>query len=134
MARLSRIAPEIPVSNLREAIEYYERKLGFRIVMETSAGGYAIIERDDIALHLFQDNARSHSPVGIHIFTHELEQLHDEVVQRGARLSQEIMQKPWGNRDFRVTDEWGNEIKFTEPLLETASTTFATASPSDKWS
>jgi uncharacterized glyoxalase superfamily protein PhnB len=68
----------------------------------------------------FQDNAKSHSPVGIHIFTHELEQLHEEVVQRGARLSQEIMQKRWGNRDFRVTDEWRNEIKFTEPLLETA--------------
>jgi uncharacterized glyoxalase superfamily protein PhnB len=120
MARLSRVAPEIPVSNLREAIEYYERRLGFRIAMETPAGDYAIIERDDIALHLFQDNARSHSPVGIHIFTYELEHLQEEVVQRGARLSQKIIQKPWGNREFRVTDEWGNELKFTEPLLETA--------------
>jgi uncharacterized glyoxalase superfamily protein PhnB len=120
MARLCRIAPEIPVSNLREAIEYYERKLGFRIAMEMPAGDYAIVERDDIALHLFQDNAKSHSPAGMHIFTHELEELHEEVVLRGARVSQEIMQKPWGNRDFRVTDEWGNEIKFTEPLLETA--------------
>jgi catechol 2,3-dioxygenase-like lactoylglutathione lyase family enzyme len=51
MARLSRIAPEIPVSNLREAIEYYERKLGFRIAMEMPAGDYAIVERDDVALH-----------------------------------------------------------------------------------
>src|SRR3954453_3393600 len=120
MARLSRIAPEIPVSNLRGAIEYYERKLGFRVAMETPAGDYAIVERDDIALHLFQDNVRSHSPVGIHIFTHDLDQLHEEVVQRGARVSQEIIRKPWGNRDFRVTDDWGNEIKFTEPLLEIA--------------
>jgi uncharacterized glyoxalase superfamily protein PhnB len=120
MARLSRIAPEIPVSNLREAIEYYERKLGFRVAMEMPVGDYAIVERDDLALHLFQDDTRSHSPVGLHIFTHELEQLREEIVQRGTRLSQEIMQQPWGNRDFRVTDDWGNEIKFTEPLLETA--------------
>jgi len=24
----------------------------------------------------------------------------------------------WGNRDFRLRDEFGNEIKFTEPLTE----------------
>ena len=34
MAKLSRIAPEIPVSNLRAAIEYYEQKLGFKAVTE----------------------------------------------------------------------------------------------------
>ena len=130
MVRLSRIAPEIPVSNVREAMDYYERKLGFRIAMEMPAGDYAIVERDDIALHLFQDDVRSHSPVGIHIFTRDLDQLHEEVVQRGARVSQEIIRKPWGNRDFRVTDDWGNEIKFTEPLLEIAEPAFCNG-PSD---
>ncbi len=120
MATLSRIAPEIPVSDLREAIEYYQQRLGFRVAMENPRGDYAIVERDDVAIHLFQDDTGSHSPVGIHIFTHELEELHAEIVRRGARLSQGIIQKPWGNRDFRVNDQWGNEIKFTEPLLETA--------------
>jgi uncharacterized glyoxalase superfamily protein PhnB len=115
MAKLSRIAPEIPVSNLQGSIEYYEQKLGFRVVMQMPAGDYAIVERDGIAIHLFQDNTRSHSPVGIHIFTHQLDELHAELQQRGARLSQEIMCKPWGNRDFRVNDYSGNEIKFTEP-------------------
>jgi catechol 2,3-dioxygenase-like lactoylglutathione lyase family enzyme len=76
MAKLSRIAPEIPVSNLQAAIEYYEQKLGFRVVMKMSAGEYAIIERDDIAIHLFQDDTRSHSPIGMHIFTHQLDELH----------------------------------------------------------
>jgi uncharacterized glyoxalase superfamily protein PhnB len=119
MARLSRIAPEIPVSNLRGAIEYYEQRLGFAVSMETPGGDYAIVERDGLAIHLFQDDGGSHSPVGIHIFTHELDELHAEIVRRGARLSQPIVRKPWGNRDFRVHDQWGNEIKFTEPLPET---------------
>lgn len=115
MAKLSRIAPEIPVSNLRESIEYYEQQLGFRVVMEMPAGDYAIVERDEIAIHLCQDEARRHSPVGMHIFTHELDELYAELKQRGARLSQEIMRQPWGNRDFRVNDLSENEIKFTEP-------------------
>jgi uncharacterized glyoxalase superfamily protein PhnB len=118
VAKLSRIAPEIPVSNLRHSIEYYEQKLGFRVAMEMPAGDYAIVERDDIAIHLFQDDTRSHSPVGMHIFTNQLDELHAELQQRGARLSQEIMRKPWGNRDFRVSDHSGNEIKFTEALSD----------------
>jgi uncharacterized glyoxalase superfamily protein PhnB len=116
MVKLSRIAPELPVSNLKESVKYYEQKLGFRVAMEMPGGNYAIVERDDIAIHLFQDDAQSPSPVGIHIFTEDLETLHKELKNRGARISQEILRKPWGNRDFRVNDDSGNEIKFTEPL------------------
>jgi catechol 2,3-dioxygenase-like lactoylglutathione lyase family enzyme len=120
MAKLSRIAPEIPVSDLQDSLEYYEQKLGFRVVMEMPGGDYAIVERDDIAIHLFRDDERRHSPVGMHIFTHQLDELHAELRQRGALLSQEVIRQPWGNRDFRVSDRSGNEIKFTEPLADDA--------------
>jgi uncharacterized glyoxalase superfamily protein PhnB len=116
MVKLSRIAPEIPVSNLKESVNYYEQKLGFRVAMEMPGGNYTIVERDDIAIHLFQADAQTPSPVGIHIFTEELEALHTELKNRGARISQEILRKPWGNRDFRVHDDSGNQLKFTEPL------------------
>lgn len=116
MARLLRIAPELPAVNVKAALAFYEHKLGFRVATVMPGGDYAIIERDGIAIHLYQDIARVHSPVGIHIFTSELEGLRDDVVDRGARLSQEIMRKPWGNRDFRLRDDFGNELKFTEPI------------------
>jgi uncharacterized glyoxalase superfamily protein PhnB len=116
MVTLSRIAPEVPVSKIQESIEYYREKLGFQVVMEMPGGDYAIVERGGIAIHLFHDNSRNHSPVGMHIFTHELDELYDELTKRGARVTQDIEQKPWGNRDFRVNDPSGNQIKFTEPL------------------
>jgi len=116
MANLSRIAPELPVSNLHRSVEYYQEKLGFRLAMQLPDGSYAIVERDDVAIHLFQDDQRNPSPVGIHIFTQDLESLLAELQQRGALVAQEIVRKPWGNRDFRVNDEYGNTIKFTEPL------------------
>jgi uncharacterized glyoxalase superfamily protein PhnB len=118
MARLSRIAPELPAASLKATLAFYEHRLGFRVATEMPGGEYAIVERDGIAIHLFADVARKHSPVGIHIFTNELEGLRDEFLERGARLSQEILRKPWGNRDFRVRDEYGNELKFTEPTEE----------------
>jgi len=81
--------------------------------MESS--DYAIVERDGVAIHLFEDRVRSHSPVGIHIFTPDLEELCAELQESGAFLKQGIEKKPWRNREFRVNDEYGNEIKFTEP-------------------
>lgn len=116
MPKLSRVAPELPVANLPIALEYYEQKLGFRVAMRMPSNDYAIVERDDVAIHLFRADAGAHSPVAIHIFAEDLASLHAELQQRGARLSQQIAQKPWGNRDFRVKDDSGNEIKFTEPL------------------
>jgi uncharacterized glyoxalase superfamily protein PhnB len=115
MSRLSRIAPEVPVANLRVAIDEYEQKLGFRVAMLMPAGDYAIVERDEVAIHLFQDDGKIHAPVGIHIFVDQLDELYTELAGRGARISQPIERKPWGNRDFRVTDGSGNLVKFTEP-------------------
>ena len=116
MVNLTRIAPELPASNLEKSIHYYEHKLGFQLAMQLPTLDYAIVERDDIAIHLFQDETQSHTPVGLHIFTQDLDALYAELERRNAHLSQQIQRKPWGNRDFRVKDDFGNEIKFTEPL------------------
>lgn len=116
MAKLTRIAPELPTPDLQTSIAYYEEQLGFQLTMQLPDHRYAIVERDGIAIHLFQDDLHDHTPVGIHIFTPDIESLFAELENRGARLSQTILRKPWGNRDFRVTDTARNEIKFTEPL------------------
>jgi catechol 2,3-dioxygenase-like lactoylglutathione lyase family enzyme len=113
MPSLRRIAPALPVSNLRDSLDSYESKLGFRTVATMPEGDYAVIERDDGAIHLFQAGA-GNSPGSIHIFTEGLDELHTEFAARGARISQGILRKPWGNRDFRILDNSGNEIKFTE--------------------
>jgi uncharacterized glyoxalase superfamily protein PhnB len=116
MATLSRIAPEIPVADIQHAITFYVEKMGFHLAMQLPAGDYAIVERDGIAIHLFESNSSAYVPVGVHIFTSELDELHNELLDRGATISQGILTKPWGNRDFRVNDCSGNTLKFTEPL------------------
>ena len=117
VARLSRIAPELPVADLRAALMYYREQLGFEVAMEMPDGNYAIVERDGVAIHLFRDD-RSRSPIGMHIFTPDIDELYREFQSRGALFSQQIERKPWGNREFRIEDEFGNELKFTEPLAE----------------
>jgi uncharacterized glyoxalase superfamily protein PhnB len=116
MAKLTRLAPELPSANLDDALTYYERKLGFEAVMRLPENEYAIVERDGLAIHLFTKQATTTTAVGVHIFTSDLDQLFAELQTRGATITQAIERKPWGNRDFRVRDEFGNELKFTEPL------------------
>ena len=98
------------------SLEHYEQKLGFRPAAELAEVRYAIVERDGIAVHLFVGEFRRCSPVAVHIFTPDLEELHTELQGRGALIAQQIRKHPWGNRDFRVKDPSGNDIKFTEPL------------------
>ena len=112
-ARLSRLAPELPAADMRASIQYYVERLGFSLAMQME--GYAIVERDGVAIHLFDDAGRERSPVGVHIFSPELDELSAEFERRGAKIVQGIEVKSWGNREFRLVDVCGNELKFTEP-------------------
>jgi catechol 2,3-dioxygenase-like lactoylglutathione lyase family enzyme len=114
VARLARIAPELPAANLPAAFTFYER-LGFSLVSQTEQRDYAIVERDGVALHLFEDKVHRSSPMGVHLFTPDLAELCEEFASRGVPFAQQIERKPWGNRDFRIKDDFGNELKFTEP-------------------
>ena len=116
MAKLTRIAPELPSADIDNALAYYEQKLGFEVAMRLPENQYAIVERDGVAIHLFNGGATKPSAIGVHIFTADLDQLFAEMQAKGATITQNIERKPWGNRDFRVRDDFGNELKFTEPL------------------
>lgn len=105
----------MPVLNLANAVEYYQARLGFELKMTTPAGDYAVVQRDGVAMHLFAPDAASFHPVSVHIFTSDLDDLHAELKTAGATICQAIEKKPWGNRDFRVSDNSGNVLKFTEP-------------------
>src|SRR5581483_5042014 len=115
MPNLLRIAPEFPVPDVSASIEYYRCALGFSIAATMPDQDYAIVERDRISIHLFRSGVAS-APASIHIFTDGLDELHAELARRGARITQQIVRKPWGARDFRVLDISGNELKFTELL------------------
>lgn len=117
MPELQRIAPELPVADLRKSLAYYEAKLGFRTVMKMPDGDYAVVERDNVAIHIFRAG-KGNAPGSIHILTDGLNDLQKEFEGRGANIHQRIVRKPWGNWDFRVIDDSGNELKFPEPLPE----------------
>jgi len=117
MPKLLRIAPEFPVADVPASIDYYCRALGFSSAATMPDEDYVIVERDGISIHLFRSNLRN-AAASIHIFTDGLDELHAELAGRGANITQPILRKPWGACDFRVLDNSGNELKFTELLSD----------------
>lgn len=115
MSNLVRVAPELPSSDIARSLEYYTNQLGFQVAMIMPGGDYAVVERDSVAIHLFEA-APGHEPAAIHVFIEGIDELHGELAGRGANVVQGVERKPWGNREFRVSDASGNVIKFTETL------------------
>jgi uncharacterized glyoxalase superfamily protein PhnB len=111
MSRLLCVAPELPVAHLEAALEWYRDRLGFepRLRMED----YAIVSRDGVDLHLFEAKSAA-GAVSLHIFALDIDALAGEAEANGAQLDQPVEQKPWGTREFRMRDPFGNLLKFTE--------------------
>ena len=110
-ARLLCVAPELPVSGLESALRWYRDQLGFETRQRLD--DYAIVSRDGVDLNLFVA-APDTAPASLHIYASGIDDLAAEVAARGAGLHQALESKPWGTRDFRVRDPFGNELKFTE--------------------
>ena len=41
-----------------------------------------------------------------------------ELHKNGVKVVHALGDRPWGNRDFTIADPDGNEITFSEPLLD----------------
>lgn len=121
MPTIKRAAPQFLVTNLRDAIAFYEERLGFTtdFVYEDF---YASVSRDGAPIHLKcaprLDAERAHRRSGEHLDAFldvsEVRALHDELVGRGAPITQPLGERPWGTLDFQVEDPDGYILCFSE--------------------
>lgn len=107
--------PEIPVSTLREALGYYERRLGFSIDWH-GADGIAGVSRGDCRLFLTDDafRGRHGSPVVIWLnldSAQEVDALHESWHRSGATIVAPPETKPWGLHEFTAADPDGNRFR-----------------------
>ena len=107
--------PEIPVSNIDEAIEYYETKLGFHVDFGAGKLGLAGISRGDCRMFLANAVFRTHygnaGPVLIWLnldSKDEVDKLYQSWNSSQAKLISQPESKPWGLHEFIAEDPDGN--------------------------
>ena len=107
--------PEIPVTDMNAALDYYEQKLGFEVDWGRNGGPIAGISKGQCRMFLTDQAFRSHygngSPVMIWlnlISKEEVEELHEIWKASGATITSPPESKPWKLHEFTASDLDGN--------------------------
>ena len=107
--------PEIPVTDMDAALDYYSRNLGFNIDWGGPDGGIAGISKGQCRMFLTDHDFRAQrgnaSPVLIWLnlaSKEEVNELHEIWNASGAKISLPPESKPWKLHEFTASDLDGN--------------------------
>lgn len=110
--------PEIPVSHIGRATEYYCRCLGFHLDFGDEAGGIAGLSQGQCRLFLthadFRDAQRNAAPVVVWINLEgraAVDALHRAWIDSGAKVLAPPASKPWKLYEFTALDLDGNRFR-----------------------
>ena len=104
-------APILPVADVPATAAFYERVLGFRSDPGTATTEYAVVWRDNAAVHLSKGEP---APGGVRLFfwVKDVNALHEELVRQGAAIDVPIGTRSYGVRDFSIRDPNGVQLVF----------------------
>jgi uncharacterized glyoxalase superfamily protein PhnB len=109
--------PILPVTDMTSAIAFYE-KAGFR-VREYERGGYSFVHYDDESvfdLGVVDRPAAAGADASIcYLTVPDVTGWHARLEAAGLTVSP-LEDKPWGMREFTLTDRDGNGLRVGQPL------------------
>jgi len=121
MTKLSKPRSVLAVRNLSESTRYYTEVLGFDLD-PIDAPGWSFVSRDSVHLMLGEcpdevdaGETGNHSWF-LHVLTEGIDELHGEMVARGAHIIVPIGDRSHGHREFGLRTPDGHRIMFGEPL------------------
>ncbi|HET6975981.1 MAG TPA: VOC family protein [Pyrinomonadaceae bacterium] len=107
--------PEIPVTDMNTALDYYQNKLGFNVDWGGADGGIAGISNGQCRMFLTTADFRAHygnvGPVLIWLNFESKERVDEQCAiwnAAGARILSPPESKPWKLHEFTASDLDGN--------------------------
>ena len=103
------------VRDLPASLAYFQEALGFAVAFSWGTPPvYAGVCRGAVAIHLqaASETARPPGASSLCVFVGDADELHRELVGRGARVLVAPAARPYGMRDFNVADLDGNTLVF----------------------
>jgi catechol 2,3-dioxygenase-like lactoylglutathione lyase family enzyme len=123
--KLKNSVPVIATSDVRATVDYYSRVLGFAehfVFGEPPV--YAGVERDGVLLYITHDPrmaamlAESDLHPDIFLWVQDVDGMFQEHRRNGAKVIEEISDRPWDARQYVIEDPNGYRLKIAEPVDE----------------
>ncbi|MCX2679794.1 glyoxalase/bleomycin resistance/extradiol dioxygenase family protein [Galbibacter sp. EGI 63066] len=113
------ISPVLPSQDIDRDVDWYERKVGFKLLHKDSM--YAVLRRENLCIHLQWHADTEDDPLlggsVIKIFLKNLMPIFEELVERGTAKRDKLRLKTaWKTNEFGVHDLNNNSIFFVEDL------------------
>jgi catechol 2,3-dioxygenase-like lactoylglutathione lyase family enzyme len=116
--RIKQMSPQLHVADLERSIEFYTKKLGFKIEFRYE-DFYAGIIKDGYSIHLKTgdppiEQKKQHEdsdPIDILFSVDHIDDLYEELSGQSVLFIQPLRQMPYGN-EFYIADPDGNVIAF----------------------
>lgn len=115
--------PVISTADVAATVEWYERVLGFRRhFIFGDPPVYAGVERDGVLLYVTHDpqTAAAFNNSGLHpdifIWVQDVDRVFAEHKRNGAKIIEEVANRPWDARQYVLEDPNGYRLKIAEPI------------------
>lgn len=113
--------PVLHVSNSAAAEEFYCTGLGFEREFAYRPFGsldpcYMGLVRDEAELHVSSFSGDAVAGGVVYLLVGDIDQLHEELRQKGVPIDAGPVDQEWGNRELYVKDADGNAIRFFCPI------------------
>jgi uncharacterized glyoxalase superfamily protein PhnB len=115
--------PILVTADVNATIDYYARVLGFETHFTYGDPPvYAGIRRDDLLLYLTLDPEivaklkESGLSPDVFLWVEDVDAAYEEHRANGAKIIEEVSNRPWDARQYVVEDPNGYHLKFAEPL------------------
>jgi len=112
---LEAAVPILSVSDLSEAIDYYEQILGFQVGWRWGEPSrLASVCRDRVEVNLSQPPEQKPVISRVYFQMAGVDAYYNHITMAGAKVAVPLADRPYGMRDFRIVDPSGNELSFGE--------------------
>jgi len=120
VSRIKGMSPQLLVSNIGQSIEFYTKKLAFKVDF-TYEDFYSGISKEGYSIHLKlaktsieeRENRRNNEHLDIIFSVEGIEDLFENLVNSSVEIIQPLRDMPYG-REFYIVDPDGYIISFLE--------------------
>lgn len=114
---LSKIHPKLPMRNKASTKDFYIGKLGFVDIGVTDYPAYLMVQKDQIEIHFFEFTGLNplENYGQVYIRTTGIDALYGSIRDLGIKAGP-LEIKPWGQKEFSITDPDHNLLTFGESL------------------